>query len=120
MITSIKKNLKSFYKNFVIFIFSQIYKKPQLIKRSKKDQSIEEYEIILDKNKYRIFRLVNGRIFTDTNDTTAYISKYGNLSVASMQYKKFDKINSLNKTLSKNETLTRGTPKLKKNSREIF
>ena len=38
MITSIKKNLKFFYKNFVIFIFSQIYKKPQLIKRSKKDQ----------------------------------------------------------------------------------
>ena len=114
MITSIKKNLKSFYKNFVIFIFSQIYKKPRLIKRSKKDQSIEEYEIILDKNKYKIFRLVNGRIFTDTNDTTAYISKYGNLSIASMQYKKFDKINSFNKTLSKNETLTRGTPKFKK------
>ena len=49
MITSIKKNLKFFYKNFVIFIFTQIYKKPRLIKRSKKDQSIEEYEIILDK-----------------------------------------------------------------------
>ena len=63
---------------------------------------------------YHLFELTKGRIFTDGNDTTAYISKNNNISKASLQYKKFDFINSKMEKNSKNEVLKRGTPKFKK------
>lgn len=115
MINLIKENLKSFYKNFIIFTFNLLNAKPKLIKKGLKDNSVEEYKVLLDGNKHKIFKLHNGRVFTDSNDTTAYITSNNNLSLASMQYSKFDNINSLNGPISKNKTLITGTPRLKKN-----
>ncbi len=105
--------VKVFYKKLIINIFRFIYPFPKLGKYSL-DNSVKEFKINLNGNKYSLFILKNGSVFTDTNDTTAYISKNNKLTNASMQYYKFDGINSYNGRLSKNPTILKGTPKIKK------
>ncbi len=114
MIKSIKIFLKKFYKKIIFKIFILIYQKPKLLKKNLKDNSAKVYKINIDKNDYQIFSFKNGIVYTDSNDTTAYISKNNFLSNASMQYFKIDKINSFNGSISKNETLFNGTPKFRK------
>jgi len=109
-----KKKLKQMYKKVVINIFKLIYTYPKILNKNQKDSSIKEFKVKIDKNNYTIFQLKNGRVFTDSNDTTAYISDNNNLSNASLQYYKFDNINSYNNKISRNETLFIGTPKLQK------
>jgi hypothetical protein len=111
---TIKSFFKKFYKKIVIKIFQIIYGKPKLLKKKNKDKTIEEFQISFDKISYKIFKLSNGAVYTDSNDTTAYISENKYLSSASMQYYKVDNINSFNGSLSENETLSFGTPKIKK------
>ena len=113
MINSIKKKIKIIYKTIIINFFYLIYKKPT-IKNKKKDDSEKIYDLKIDKNKYSIFEFQHGRIYTDSNDTTAYITANNNISEASLQYKRFDSINSRNQKISNNEVLKNGTPKLKK------
>ena len=110
----LKKKLKQIYKKVVINIFKLIYTYPKILNKNQKDSSIKEFKVKIDKNNYTIFLLKNGRVFTDSNDTTAYISDNNNLSNASLQYYKFDNINSYNNKISRNETLFIGTPKLQK------
>ena len=114
MIRILKEKLKIFYKTIIIKIFSFFYSKPLMKKKGHKDKSSQEIKVNINKNIYKIYKFENGTIFTDSNDTTAYISKNNFLSEASMQYYKFDKINSYNATISKNPTLKFGTPKIKK------
>ena len=114
MIITLKKKVRYFYKKIIIQIFKQLYNKPKLLGRNQIDNSEYQFKIKLDNKIYRIFHLVEGSIYTDSNDTTAYVTKNKNLSNASMQYAKFDNINSLNKSVSQNETLSIGTPKIKK------
>ena len=109
----IKKKLKIIYKKNIEFFFFLLYPKPK-IKNYKKDWSEKIFDIKIEKNLYSLFELTKGRIFTDGNDTTAYISKNNNISKASLQYKKFDFINSKMQKKTKNEVLKRGTPKFKK------
>ena len=109
---TIKSFFKKFYKKIVIKIFQIIYGKPKLLKKKNKDKTIEEFQISFDKISYKIFKLSNGAVYTDSNDTTAYISENKYLSSASMQYYKVDNINSFNGSLSENETLSFGTPKI--------
>ena len=105
--------VKIFYKKLIINIFRFIYPFPKLSKYSQ-DNSVKEFKIKFNGNKYSLFKLKNGSVFTDTNDTTILISKNNNLTNASMQYYKFDGINSYNGKLSKNPTIQRGTPKIRK------
>ena len=114
MTFKIKFFLKNLYKKIIIKFFEILYGKPQLLKKKEKDRSVKQYKIEINKNKYKIFKLNNGVIYTDSNDTTAYISSNKIISEASMQYYKIDNINSFNGELSKNETLNSGTPKFKK------
>ena len=114
MIRSLKRLFKNLYKEIIIKIFILFYPRPKLSNKKFKDKSVEEYRISIEGNNYQIFKFIDGRIFTNTNDTTAYISKNNFLSKASMQYYKFDNINSFNGTMSKNETLSYGTPKIRK------
>ena len=114
MINFIKKKIKIFYKRIIIQLFIPLYSKPKILKKNQKDNSIKEFKIKIEGNHYKIFQLLNGSIFTDSNDTTAYISREKNLSQASMQYYKIDSINSFNGHISKNETLKIGTPKFKR------
>ena len=114
MIKSFKSTLKNLYKKTIVYIFKKIYKTPKIIKQGLKDSTCHEYKLKIGNKNHKIFKLVGGTIFTDSNDTTAFISKNRYLTEASMQYAKFDKINSINKPLKKNETLITGTPKFKK------
>jgi len=114
MTFKIKFFLKNLYKKIIIKLFEILYGKPQLLKKKEKDSSVKQYKIEIKKNKYTIFKLNNGVIYTDSNDTTAYISNNKFISEASMQYYKIDNINSFNGEISKNETLNSGTPKFKK------
>lgn len=111
MISKIKFFFKNLYKKIIINFFIFFYGKPKLLKKNIKDKSVEEYKVVIDKNKYKLFQFLNGVVYTDSNDTTAYISKNKIISEASMQYYKFDSINSFNEKISKNETLSSGTPK---------
>ena len=108
-----KKKLKFFYKRIIEVLFSFIYKRPKL-RLKEKDFSEKIFDIRIDKNSYKLYEFTDGRIFTDGNDTTAYISKNNNISEASLQYKKFDFINSKIQKSSRNEVLSKGTPKFKK------
>lgn len=114
MIEYIKILLKKIYKKIIIKIFLVIYNKPKILNKKSKDKTVFEYLVNIDGNRYQIFKLKEGIIFTDSNDTTAYISDNNFLSNASMQYYKIDNINSFNGHISKNFTLTNGTPKLRK------
>ena len=109
----LKKKVKFIYKKIIEVTFLFLYKKPKL-RLKKQDFSEKIIDIKLDKNLYKLFEFTGGRIFTDGNDTTAYISKNNNISEASLQYKKFDFINSKMQKFSKNEVLSKGTPKFKK------
>ena len=109
----VKKKLKIIYKKIIINLFYLIYSKPTK-KIKDKDDSEKIYNLAIDKNKYRVFEFQNGRIYTDSNDTTAYITEKNYISEASLQYKKFDSINSRNQKILDNEVLKIGTPKFKK------
>ena len=109
----IKKKLKIIYKKNIEFFFFLLYRRPK-INKNKKDFSEKIFDIKIEKNLYHLFELTKGRIFTDGNDTTAYITKNDIISKASLQYKKFDFINSKMQKNSENEVLKRGTPKFKK------
>jgi len=114
MTRALKSFFKRLYKIIIIKIFILFYPKPKLPNKNLKDKSVDKYKINLEGNNYQIFKFTDGIIFTDTNDTTAYISKNNFLSDASMQYYKIDTINSFNGPISNNETLLHGTPKIRK------
>ena len=86
MIKSSKIFIKKLYQAVIVKIFNFVYGKPKLLKNKIKDKSVNEYQIVLDGNKYQIFKFNYGIVFTNSNDTTAYISKNNFLSNASMQY----------------------------------
>ena len=109
----IKKKAKAWYKKVVINFFLLVYKKP-LVNSKNQNTSEKIHNLKIDGSKYNLFELTNGRIYTDTNDTTAYITENNCISGASLQYKKFDFINSKNQKINKNETIEKGTPKFKK------
>ena len=70
----VKKKLNIIYKKIIINLFYLIYSKPT--KRTKKiDNSEKIYDLSIDKNHYKIFEFRNGRIYTDSNDTTATYQK---------------------------------------------
>ena len=114
MIIFLKTLFKKIYKKIIIKIFFLIYNKPKLLNKKSKDETVNEFSINIDENRYQIFEFKEGIVFTDSNDTTAYISGNNFLSHASMQYYKIDKINSFNGPISKNITLLNGTPRFRK------
>ncbi len=114
MLKFVKVTIKNLYKHLLIIFFKNIYPYPLILKNKKKDGTVEEYKIKMGKDNYTLFKFQKGRVFTNTNDTTSYISNKNFLSEASMQYYKFDGINSYNGKLIDNSSLKIGTPKLKK------
>ena len=114
MIKFLKTLFKKIYKKITIKIFFLIYNKPKLLNKKSKDETVNEFSVNIDENRYQIFEFKEGIVFTDSNDTTAYISGNNFLSHASMQYYKIDNINSFNGPISKNITLLNGTPKFRK------
>lgn len=113
MISFIKFKTKLIYKKFIIYFFLAIYKKP-LYKKNKQLKKFKAFKFHIREKIYKIFELENGRVFTDRNDTTAYITEENFLTEGSLQFKKFDQINSKNQPIEKNITLKNGTTNFKK------
>ena len=96
-----------FYKSKIIF-FDFFYSKPKINFKKRRNSEII-HNIKIDRYNYKIFEFNNSRIWTNKNDVAAYITQENILSEASLQYKKFDHINSKNQPLNKNITLENGT-----------
>ena len=113
MINLIKCSAKILYKKLIIIFFLIIYKRPKFKKKIKL-KNFKTIKFKIKGKKYKIFQLNNGRVFTNKNDITSYITQENFLTEGSLQFKKFDNINSLNQSLEKNITLENGTTSFKR------
>ena len=113
MLGLIRHVIKFFYKKLIIIFFLIIYKKPKYKKKIKL-KNFKSTKLKIKGKIYKIYEINNGRVYTDRNDITAYISEENYLTEGSLQFKKFDQINSKNQPIEKNITLINGTTGLKK------
>ncbi len=113
MLGFIRHVIKFFYKKLIIIFFLIVYKKPKYEKKIKL-KNFKYTKLKIKGKTYKIFEIHNGRVFTDRNDITAYISEENYLTEGSLQFKKFDQINSKNQSIEKNATLINGTIGFKK------
>ena len=104
----IKKKLKYFYRIIIYNFFFFIYKKPKLLPK-KKRISCKVFDIKIDNKKYYLFKILNGRIYTNIIDDTAYIENNYLISGPSFQYR-----NSINSNIKNNVCLRIGTPRFLK------
>ena len=106
----IKKILKKLYRFIIYRFFFIIYKKPKLLLKTFKDLPYKIFSINIKNNKYYLFKIINGRVYTNTIDDTAYISENYLLNEPSFQYR-----NSINSHVKNNICLKIGTPRFLKN-----
>jgi hypothetical protein len=104
----IKKKLKHFYRIIIYNFFFLIYKKPKLLPINKKN-FCKVFDIKIDNKKYYLFKILNGRIYTNTIDDTAYIENHYLIPGPSFQYR-----DSVNSNIENNVCLRIGTPKFLK------
>ena len=64
MIEYIKILFKRIYKKIIIKLFLLVYSKPKLLNKKSIDETVVEYSVYLDKNRYQIFEFKEGVIFT--------------------------------------------------------
>ena len=109
-----KKKLQSYFKYFIQRIFILIYGKITNLKIN--DINNEEFIKINGVEsdtyygkEYFLYKIKNGRIYTDTNQNVAIINKNNSISKASFQH-----IDNELKDVSFNSSLTKGTPRFKK------
>ena len=109
-----KKQLQIKFKFFIQKIFTLIYGKVRVFdfnnKNNEKTLNIEG--ISSDKNpnkKYPLYKTINGRIYTDTNQNVAIINNDNFISDSSFQH-----IDNELKDVSFNSVITKGTPRFKK------
>jgi len=111
-IRNIAKNL---FKNFFRFLFKLIYGKIIYNKENLKSENIQIYELknaeIINyfNNKYKVYKIINGKIYTDTVESVAIID--GNNIVDNVSYQQI--IGDL-VSANKNIVLKNGTPRFKK------
>ena len=112
---NIKKKLSNIYKNLVITLFKIIYGKIIFVEKPQKEKEVLVEEI-KDENlrgpdnlKYLIFKIKNGRIYTDFVENVAIIS--GNRIVDKISYQQ---IKGEIKSAKYNSVLYKGTPYIKK------
>lgn len=118
----LKKKLQSYFKVFFQKIFILIYGK---IKTDDINYSNNEDELITINNirldtysnqKYFLYKIKNGRIYTDLNENVSIINENNLISESS-----FQQINGDLKNKNYNSALIKGTPRLKKKLRgKIF
>ena len=111
MIYSIKKKLLFIIKSFGYSIISILYRKINTFVDAKNHKSVEIINSFFTKNySYKIFRIQNCRIYTDTINDTAFIIDNKIVKGPSFQLR-----NTKNSDISNNIVFQKGTPKLKKN-----
>lgn len=107
----VKKFIKKIYKFVLIKIFLIFYPKP-IINRKIKDTSVIEKRIKVQSRIYKIYKIIDGRVFTDNSFYAAYISKNNFLLDISYQFlQQKNSLTSINEKLCKNIVLKFGTPK---------
>lgn len=109
-----RKKIQSLFKFFIQKFFILIYGKISVFNSTKKneDQVIKITGINSDNNPeivYFLYKIKNGRIYTDTNQNVAVINKDNLISVSSFQH-----INNKLRDVSFNSVLIKGTPRFKK------
>ena len=110
-----KKGIKLLYKKLVSYFFFLIYSRPTLDLNFQDKKNYVEKIFSYKKEKYNVFKIINGRLYNATNNV-AYLSKNFLLKSLSFQYK-----NSKNSNIKKNITLVIGTPSfLKKIKGRVF
>ena len=110
-----KKGIKLLYKKLVSYFFFLIYSRPTLDLNFQDKKNYVEKIFSYKKEKYNVFKIINGRLYNATNNA-AYLSKNFLLKSLSFQYK-----NSKNSNIKKNITLVIGTPSfLKKIKGRVF
>jgi hypothetical protein len=106
-----KKNLKILLRKIFYLFFFFIYPRIKILNNlSSINKFYKIYSVKLNKINYKIFKIINGRIYTNAVNDAAYIYKYYLLSGPSYQYR-----NSINSNIKNNITLKIGTPKILKN-----
>lgn len=113
---SFSKFIKHIYKKIIINFFLIVYKKPIIKAKSKNSNQLIK-TIKLDDKIYKVFKINNGRLFTDNNNYTSYILPNNELSISSYQYilrKNSKSHSSINTKISYNPALKFGTPKILK------
>ena len=116
-----RKKLQSYFKYFIQRIFILIYGKIKT--QGTNDINDEKFVKIqgiesdtCQDMQYILYKIESGRIYTDTNQNVAIISKKNLISEASFQH-----IDNELKNVSFNSSLTKGTPRFKKKfSGKIF
>jgi len=109
-----RKKIQSYVKFFIQRIFILIYgkiKTPHSNYRNN-DEFTEIKDLKSDtypNRQYFLYKIKNGRIYTDTNQTVSIINKDNIISEASFQH-----VNNELKDTNFNSTLTKGTPNFKK------
>ena len=83
----IKKRLKKIYKFIIYNFFFIIYKKPNLYLKKFRELSYKIFTIKINNNKYYLFNITKGRIYTNRIDDTAYILDDYLLKGPSFQYR---------------------------------
>ena len=109
-----KKQLQLSYKFFIQKIFVLIYGKVKILNFNNKNNEkiVKIDDIKSDKNpnrNYLLYKIYNGRIYTDTNQNVAIIDKDNFISSCSFQH-----VNNKLKDVSFNNVLIKGTPRIKK------
>jgi len=109
-----KKKLRIIFKLIIAFFFFIFFGK---IKKNKKNLILShKINIFNFKKKYKVYEILNGRVYTNNVDHCAYISD--NLIISGPSYQYF---RSKNQKIDKNEVLKFGTPRiLKKVNGRLF
>ena len=110
----LKKKLQHYFKFFIQKIFILIYGKVRVFdfnnKNNEKLVKIEGIKSDKHPNKdYLLYKIYNGRIYTDTNQNVAIITKDNFISNASFQH-----VDNELKDTNFNSVITKGTPRFKK------
>lgn len=105
----IKNSLKKFYRFIIYSYFFLIYKKPELFLKKLGGLYYKIFTIKINNKKYYLFKIINGRIYTNTIDDTAYLSGNYLLKGPSFQYR-----NGINSRIENNISLKIGTPRFLK------
>lgn len=101
--------MKLLYRALIIKIFELIYGKINYLKQKLTKEELKINYLNFYNRKFKLYNLIQGRIFTDCNTNVAYISKGNLLANFSYQQNK-GKIGYI----KYNSVLKSGTPKIKK------
>tara|TARA_Y100000591_G_scaffold147503_1_gene126684 strand:- start:305 stop:1402 length:1098 start_codon:yes stop_codon:yes gene_type:complete len=116
----IKKKIKLYYKGLVHIFFNYLYGKILLPKKNhklfKKEKIVHPYLESPNNKKYHLYKILDGRIFTDNNENVAIIKNNFVLPLVS-----FQQINGKLEHIKKNFVISEGTPSfVKKINGKVF